>query len=106
MLLEQDYEDKAKVIIAKVQGLRLETVKNWKDAIRLVPVIIKTVEVEAWSSGEYEKKKLAVAIANELVDLPYVPESAEGLLFGAMIDFAIDLANQLFGQNWIEKTTR
>ncbi len=106
MLLEQDYEKKAQEIIAKVQALKLETVKNWKDAIRLIPQIIKAVELNAWTSGNYEKKKLAVAIANEMVDIPYLPESAEAAVFGGMIDFAVDLANQLFGKNWIEKATR
>jgi len=107
MLLEQDYQKKAQEIIGRVKALQLESsVKSWKDAVRLIPVIIKAVEVEAWTGGEYEKKKLAIAIANELIDIPFVPENAEAVVFDAMIDFAIGLLNQLFGQNWIERVIR
>ena len=102
-MLDQDYRKKALELIAKFNELQLEKIKSFRDALKLIPTVIRVVETEYWGVAEADKKELAVAIANELVDLPYLPESAEAAIFGAAIDVAVDTLNRFFGQNWYER---
>jgi len=48
-----------------------------------------------------DKKALAVAILNALIDIPFLPESVEGMLIGWAIDAVVSALNKLVGKNWL-----
>lgn len=100
---EINYKDMAKGLIETVKGLQLEQVRSWQEALNLIPVILTVVEQTGEKVVNCDKKKLAVALASELIDVPYVPASLEAVVFGAAIDVAINVLNQLFGKNWFAR---
>jgi hypothetical protein len=68
---------------------------NIEDAVRQVET--------AFGSGRgEEKRKAAVALINAAVDIPFVPEPLEGVLFGLLVDLVVHLYNRWWGHDWTE----
>lgn len=53
-------------------------------------------------TGE-EKRELVVQVINDLVDIPILPEWCEAKRFGYLVDFAIEMVNQVAGHAWGKK---
>lgn len=89
-----------RIRLSKVQGVNLATAKA------VFEIIVTAVQkVEDYSANvalltSDEKKAVAVRLVNELVDIPWVPESIEAILFGWLVDFAVYLFNKLHGKQW------
>ena len=102
-----DINKLAAEVVEDLAALKAEakSVKSVKDAFKVIPAVIKRVEeisknVKLASS---QKKELAVAVLNKLVDIPWVPEAAEAVLIGLAIDAIIAAVNKWFGANWLAK---
>jgi len=50
-----------------------------------------------------KKKELAVIVINKLIDIPYIPETAEAYLIGFAIDAMIAVLNKKIGKDWLSK---
>ena len=50
-----------------------------------------------------DKRRIAINIVNDLIDIPLIPESIEAKLIGLLIDLVIYAFNELFGHNWSDK---
>jgi len=102
-----DYEKKAKELLEKLDGLKdkVKAVKTLKDAAAVIPDVICVVEATGTDEDlkGADKKELAVAILNALVDIPFLPESVEAMLIGWAIDAVIAALNKLVGKDWLEK---
>ncbi|MFA5937644.1 MAG: hypothetical protein WC822_07255 [Candidatus Paceibacterota bacterium] len=98
-------EELAKKLIADAQG-ELDELKKIKDihsAAEAVPQVVAFVEKHAADVKGADKRALAVAIINELVDIPLVPERIEAVIIGWAIDAAVAALNKLVGKDWLEK---
>jgi hypothetical protein len=102
-----DINKLAEEVISDLADLKAEAkaVKSVKDALKILPAVIKKVEEVAGgvALAGAEKKELAVAVINKLVDIPWVPESAEAYIIGLGIDAAVAALNRLLGTSWLEK---
>ena len=100
-----DYEAKAQELLAKLETVKekFKDVASLKDALAAIPDVISLVEAEASDLAGADKKKLAVEVLNGLVDIPFVPESVEGMLIGWAIDAVIAALNKLVGNDWLKK---
>ena len=102
-----DIDKLADEVIADLVALKEEAkqVKGVKDALQILPAVIK--KVEEISGGVKiagaQKKELAVAVLNKLVDIPWVPEAAEAMLIGLAIDAVVAAFNRLLGTAWLAK---
>ncbi|MFA5161856.1 MAG: hypothetical protein WC421_06385 [Elusimicrobiales bacterium] len=100
-----DYEKKAKELLDKLGAVKdkIKTVKSLKDAAEAVPDVVKLVEGVGQDEDikGSDKKALAVAILNALIDIPFLPESVEGMLIGWAIDAVIAALNKLVGKDWL-----
>ncbi len=100
-----DYEKKAQELLDNLGTVkdRIKGVSGLKAAIEAIPEVVALVEnlgvEEVIASAD--KKKLAVAVINALVDIPFLPESVEGMLIGWAIDAVISAFNKLLGHNWL-----
>jgi hypothetical protein len=94
-------------IIAGMESIKAEAakVKGLRDALAILPDIIKKVEEVAKSASlaGNEKKALAIAVLNKLIDIPWLPEAAEGMIIGLAIDAIITAVNKWFRKAWLEK---
>lgn len=102
-----DIEKLAAETVEDLKDLKAEgkKVKDVKSALQIIPAVIKKVEeisknVKLASS---QKKELAVAVINKLVDIPWVPEADEAVLIGLAIDAIIAAVNKWFGASWLAK---
>jgi len=97
----------------KVQAT-IDTLKQNKDwsmdsingKIDMIQLTVTEVEKAALDLGGMtgeEKKKLAVEIINNRIDIPILPENAEALLIGWVIDFFIGVVNKIIGKLWVKK---
>jgi len=59
---------------------------------RMVPMVGKL-------SGE-DKKQVAVAVLNEFIDFPLLPEWLEAKVISLLIDAIVGAANKWFGHGW------
>ena len=50
-----------------------------------------------------DKKALAVKVINLLVDIPYVPESLEEIIFSYAVDAIVAAFNKKLGKGWLAK---
>jgi hypothetical protein len=100
-----DMKKLAGEVVEGLKDLKEEAVKvkSIADAIKIVPEVIKKVEVVAKDvkMAGAEKKELAVAILNILIDIPFVPEAMEGMIISFAIDAAVAALNRLFGKQWL-----
>ncbi|HSW49204.1 MAG TPA: hypothetical protein VLH09_03470, partial [Bryobacteraceae bacterium] len=91
-------EKLAAEIVEDLKDLKAEgkKVKDVKSALQIIPAVIKKVEEISKNVklASEQKKELAVAVINKLVDIPWVPESAEGVLIGLAIDAIIAAVNK------------
>ena len=78
-----DYAKKAQELLDKLGAVKdkIKTVKSLKEAAEAVPDVVKLVEGVGQDEDikGSDKKALAVAILNELIDIPFLPESVEGM---------------------------
>jgi len=66
----------------------------------IIEQAVRQVET-AFSSGEGEaKRKAAVALINSAVDVPFLPEPFEAVLFGLLVDLVVYLYNRQWGHQW------
>jgi hypothetical protein len=75
-----------------------------KDIVRNIPDVVFSVEklaADCQLVGD-KKKEVAVLVLNKLIDIPWVPESAEAVLIGFGIDAVVAAFNK-FGKDWIKK---
>ena len=100
-----DYEKKAQELLNKLGEVKdkIKTVKSLKDAAEAVPDVIKLVEGVGQDEDlkGSDKKALAVSVLNALIDIPFLPESVEGMLIGWAIDAVVSALNKLVGKNWL-----
>jgi len=100
-----DYAKKAQELLDKLGAVKdkIKTVKSLKEAAEAVPDVVKLVEGVGQDEDikGSDKKALAVAILNELIDIPFLPESVEGMLIGWAIDAVIAALNKLVGKDWL-----
>lgn len=74
-------------------------------AVALMTNVIQHVEIlgKDLTLAGSQKKELAVAIINKLIDIPYVPENMEAIIIGFTIDAIIGAFNRKFGTSWLAK---
>ena len=102
-----DYKKKAQELLDKLDEVKdkIKTVKSLKDAAEAVPDVVKLVEGVGQDEDfkGSDKKALAVAVLNALIDIPFLPESMEGMLIGWAIDAVVSALNKLVGNDWLKK---
>jgi len=71
---------------------------------KLFKAVFKAVVGQELRGGTGENKRAAaIAFINGLVNIPYLPEWIERILFGLLVDFLVWLFNLLFGHKWINR---
>ncbi len=65
---------------------------------------VETAENELGLTTGREKRDFAVRMINAAVDIPWLPEWVEAIVFGWMIDLAIYLFNRWWGHRWIDQS--
>jgi len=102
-----DMEKLAADVLTDLSELKdqAKQVKGVKDALQILPAVIKKVEEVAGGIklAGAQKRELAIAVINKLVDIPWVPEAAEGALIGLAIDAIVSALNKLLGTSWLAK---
>lgn len=100
-----DYEKKAEELVAKLDEVKgkIQGVGSLKAALDVVPDVVSLVEAEAADLAGADKKALAVAVLNKLIDIPFIPESVETIIIGWAIDAAVAALNKLVGNDWLAK---
>lgn len=97
----------AEEILADLKELKGEVaeVKSAKEAVTLIPEVVKKVEEVAGNVklASTQKKELAVAVLNKLIDIPWIPENVEAVAIGYAIDAVIAAVNKWFGSAWLAK---
>jgi len=68
----------------------------------LIVDAIEKAEKELGDGKGVDKRKLAIKIVNEIVDIPFVPETIEAWIIGLLVDFAVYLYNKWWGHRWLE----
>lgn len=63
---------------------------------------VRKAETLFGESKGSEKREAAIDIVNQAVDIPLVPEAAEGVLIGILVDLCIYLYNRWWGHKWLE----
>lgn len=61
---------------------------------------VEEIAQELGGATGAEKRKAVVEFLNETIDIPWVPEIAEGWLFGKLVDYAVGKLNSLHGKVW------
>lgn len=124
---EKKINELADKLIADIKsaGELVDSIKAAKDAMAAEPNIIKKVlaGIRAGSAlvnaaiekvelvGEDlklagpQKRELAVAVINKLVDIPYVPENLEAIIIGFAVDNIVNAFNAKFGKGWLAATS-
>lgn len=64
---------------------------------------VEQVERELIGKKGREKRDLAVRLINAAVDIPWLPEWIEAILFGFMVDLVVHVCNRWWGHRWIEQ---
>jgi len=100
-----DYDKKAEELVAKLDEVKgkIAGVDSLRAALDIVPDVVALVEAEASELAGADKKALAVAVLNRLIDIPLLPESVEAVIIGWAIDAAVSALNKLVGKAWLEK---
>ena len=100
-----DYEAKATELVTKLGELKdkIKGVTSLKAALDAIPDVIATVEAEGADLAGADKKQLAVAVLNKLIDIPFMPASVESVILGWAIDAAVAALNKLVGADWLAK---
>ena len=100
-----NYEKKAEELLGKLDEVKgkIAGVGSLKTAFDVVPDVVSLVEAEAADLAGADKKQLAVAVLNKLIDIPFIPESVEAVIIGWAIDAAVAALNKLVGKDWLAK---
>jgi len=100
-----DYEAKATELVAKLDEVKdkIKGVSSLKAALDAIPDVVSLVEAEAADLAGADKKALAVAVLNKLIDIPFIPESVESVILGWAIDAVVAALNKLVGKAWLSK---
>ena len=103
----------ASKVVVEVKEIRDEIeeqskAKKWYEVVyTAIPFVVEAVEGFALNYKTdlkgADKKKLAVNLLNQAIDIPYVPEWAEAKLFNFGIELVIKFFNKKFGKKWLEK---
>ena len=83
--------------VAKIKGFDVKAI------ISLIADVVMAVERVAPTFGKLtgdEKKKVAVSIINEFIDIPFLPEWMEAKVIGFAIDAIVGSVNKWFGHLW------
>ncbi|NLO90579.1 MAG: hypothetical protein GX410_01120 [Elusimicrobia bacterium] len=99
-----DYQAMAQEIIdgaSELRGLKLKDLKNAQTAL---PLVLLAVEARgrAKSLTGADKRELAVAVLNRLLDMPYLPEELEAALLRRLVDAAVSALNGISGKRWAD----
>jgi len=70
------------------------------DIIEDVTIAIEEHSDEFETLSGSAKKKLAIDIINELIDIPVLPEIMEAKIIGFIVDTVIRLKNKWLGKGW------
>ncbi len=113
---EKITREKVEAVKTKLNELKVSVIelkeKMWETkgltprlrlAIKIVPDVVKAVEAvtaEIPAAGD-EKKELAIKVINDLIDIPYLPETLEAVIIGFAIDVAVDAFNK--AKDWAHK---
>ena len=80
---------------------KIDNPKTWVSRFK---VFIKTIiQQELTGASGVEKRRIAIMIINEVVDIPFIPHVVEGKLIGWFIDGFVFLLNWILGKQWINK---
>lgn len=73
--------------------------------ISLVTDVVEHVEVLGRDLGlaGTQKKDLAVAVINKLIDLPFLNEGMEAIVIEFAIDTIVAAFNRKFGKGWLDR---
>lgn len=68
----------------------------------IMRIIAKIEEYAAQAGGLTgpDKRSVVIHAINEMVDIPFVPESFEDNIIGMAVDGIVAGLNKVFGQNW------
>lgn len=84
--------------VKELKGLKIsEIIRNVPDVVHAVENLAKDVKM----SGD-QKKDVVIEILNRFIDIPLVPESAEAILIGFVVDAVVAAFNK-YGHDWITK---
>ncbi len=67
---------------------------------------VEEIAQELGGASGAEKRKAVVEFLNETFDIPWIPEVAEGWLFGKLVDYAVGKLNSLHGKIWFSGGVR
>jgi len=96
-------------LAARIRDMLDESLKQAKQisdiegAIRFIGEVISEIEVLAPEIGDLtgnEKKKVAVVLVNEFVNIPFVPEWLEAKIFDYVIEAIVKTLNNYLGHAW------
>lgn len=97
-------------LAARIRDMLDESLKQAKqisdieDAIRFIGEVIAKIEALAPEIGGLtgrEKKKVAVVLVNEFVNIPFVPEWLEAKVFDYVIEAIVKTLNSYLGKGWL-----
>jgi len=65
--------------------------------------LTETLGLKDGLSGE-DKKGLAIAILNKIINIPIIRENTEAKIIGFAVDSFVDVLNKIFSKKWGDKT--
>ena len=79
--------------------------KTRGDILRAITTVVRYIEylAEQETILKANKKELAIKLLNKFVDVPWLPEGLEEVLFGFAIDAVVEAFNQTLGNLWLKK---
>ncbi len=69
---------------------------------REVCIEVEKYTQEAGTLSSQVKLSLAIELLVNLVDIPFVPQKIERVIYNIALDKAIDYFNSTFGKNWLD----
>jgi hypothetical protein len=81
----------------------MDSINGKIDMIQITVTEVEKTAIDVGGMTGADKKKLAVDIINKFIDIPILPENAEALLIGWVIDFFIGIVNKIIGKLWVKK---
>ena len=94
-----------KEAVAKENNVIKKAISGAKSGLVLITHVVSHVEAigEDLKLAGAQKKELAVAVLNRLIDLPLLPENMEAVIIGFAIDAIVTGFNVKFGNAWLTK---
>ena len=69
---------------------------------REVCIAVEKYTQEVGTLSSQSKVSLAIELLVNLVDIPFVPQKIERVIYNIALDKAIDYFNSTFGKNWLD----